>query len=147
MQCNAMQCNAMQCNAMQCNAMQCNAMQCNAMQCNAMQCNAMQYSTIQWGYLVPPIHETGPGGITICIHWWSWIFDDVRWRTWRHITEKAWLRQLKSDWAKTRQIISVGCVGLPCFMWMYQPAFSSENWAILLTPYVRNMTEHSPAFW
>jgi len=25
------------------------------------------YNTIQWGYLVPPIHETGLGGITIVI--------------------------------------------------------------------------------
>jgi len=25
----------------------------------------IQYNTIQCGYLVPPIHETGPGGITI----------------------------------------------------------------------------------
>jgi len=25
------------------------------------------YNTIQCGYLVPPIHETGPGGITMVI--------------------------------------------------------------------------------
>jgi len=25
----------------------------------------IQYNTMQWRYLVPPIHETGPGGITI----------------------------------------------------------------------------------
>ena len=29
--------------------------------------HGIQYNTIQYGYLVPPIHETGPGGITIVI--------------------------------------------------------------------------------
>jgi len=29
--------------------------------------HTIQYNTIQCGYLVPPIHETGPGGITMVI--------------------------------------------------------------------------------